>query len=268
MALKAMAKTDFANQYGWWVFWLAVFGLFTPPALAQSVESHYQTRGDSAGGYWMVHTHPDSRNTQINFFNPQHQLLYTQTLTGRYIKFSKRNQRVLDSTLHRLVSGQLLTTQLKTHNLPEDRLVRRQSNQEAALSVEAETLTDAGKQPRVNLSLSTKGRLAIDLINPQQVPVLILLQQQDQKYIYREQTQQPRFSRLINVVQIPDEWFYLIIREPLQEHKYQVMAPTAWTPYRLELVRTVKRRSVRSAVPLRPTHCSLKTMAGQHNGLF
>jgi hypothetical protein len=198
-------------------------------------------------------------------------LLYKQTLPGRYIRFTKRNHRVLDSTLHRLVRGQLLTAQLKTDDLPEDPLVRKRSNQETAITNDAEPPMDTNRQLIVNLSLSSKGQLTIEATNPQQVPIHILLQQEDRLYIHKEQFNQPCYSRLMNIVRIPDEWFYVIIKEPLQELTYRITAPTALTPYRLELIQTRKRHKVRSAASLKPSNPprpTPKAMANHSIGLF
>ena len=70
MATMTISNTDSAAKYYRWVLWLVGLGLFNQSAPAQSLGNHYQARSDSAGGYWMVHTQPDSRSTDIHFFGP------------------------------------------------------------------------------------------------------------------------------------------------------------------------------------------------------
>ncbi len=250
-----MMKTTFNTnttyrRFRWvWSGW--VLGLLNQSAFAQRLEGHYQTRSDSAGGYWLVHTQPASRSTAIRFFSPQHQLLYGQTLAGRYLKLTKHNQRVLDSTLHRLVSGQLLTAQLKTDELPEDPALRHRLRQEASMGSEEGPQLGTMESLLVSPSLTRAGQLMIEATNPGRVPLGIYLQQEDGLHLYQERSCQPRYHRLLNVARIPDEWFYLTIDQPQQTLTYRVMAPTANTPYRLVLIRTVSRGQS-SAAPSRP----------------
>ena len=220
-----------------WVLSGWVLGLLNQSAFTQPLESHYQTRSDSAGGYWLVHTRPASRSTAVRFFSPQHQLLYQQTLAGRYLKLTKRNQRVLDSTLHCLVRGQLLTTQLRTHELREDPIARHLPRRKLTISEDAEPSTAANEQLVVNTWVMSSGQLKVMATNPAQLPV----------------------------------GFYLVIDLPHQSLTYRITAPAAGTPYRQALIRTVNRNSTRSAVLVKlPSDLSLplKATAASKKSLF
>src|SRR5437870_2600633 len=96
---------------------LLAFLLFDQLPLFAQGEDYYSAKVQASGAYWRVKTNAQARHTTIQFFNAKQELIYQETLAGQYIKLSERNARLLDSTLHRLVTNRLLGDQIKTYSL-------------------------------------------------------------------------------------------------------------------------------------------------------
>jgi hypothetical protein len=102
--------------------WLASFvPAAAQPAAAQAVAAQAATAQPVAyvsspqayveadKGYWQVHTDPNSRNTVVQFFDGANNLLYQESMARKYIKLTKRNVRLFDELLAKLMARELLS---------------------------------------------------------------------------------------------------------------------------------------------------------------
>ncbi|WP_373515123.1 hypothetical protein [Persicitalea sp.] len=77
-----------------------------------------QAETDSTRGYWELRTLVDTRMTVIQFFDPNRQLLYQESLPEKWVKPTPHNRRQFDRLLHELMAQRLVTRRIKTERLP------------------------------------------------------------------------------------------------------------------------------------------------------
>ncbi len=106
--------------------WLLLLTLaltsLSQPGLAQKTEHPIlrttQAETDSTQGYWELKTLVDTRMTVIQFFAPNRQLIYQESLPEKWVKPTPHNRRQFDRLLQELMAQRLVTTRIKTQMLP------------------------------------------------------------------------------------------------------------------------------------------------------
>lgn len=222
------------------VWRLLVFGLLIirSSAFAQS-DTHYAYPADSSNGYWRLHTDYASRSTVIRFFDANRQLIYQETLRGRYVKLKKRNTRLFDLTLHRLINNQLLSSQVKSHELlaGNDRMPISAFIRPTALPDEPAPATDVTRTFAANPTVTSAGKLKVVFINPAQDRILISLIDDAHRGVYKELSTLPSYKRLVDITQLPEGTFTFAIEAPQRKYKYRLTIGPDKGPYYLRLVR-------------------------------
>ncbi|SFE70325.1 hypothetical protein [Spirosoma endophyticum] len=84
--------------------WLAAFILLLH-AQAGQAQIDNRAQPDSTRGYWRLNTQAATRNTLIQFFGPNHQLLYVENLPEKWVKLSRKNQKQFDQLLAQLLAN-------------------------------------------------------------------------------------------------------------------------------------------------------------------
>ena len=136
--------------------WLASF----VPTTAQRAAGQSYVESDK--GYWQVHTDPNSRNTVVQFFDGSNQLLYQESMARKYVKLSKRNVRLFDDLLAKLMARELLSEKVKAYDIVADSRTDYRSASEpewAAPSVNVKTAMS-------NVYVVQKGKMKVILKNP------------------------------------------------------------------------------------------------------
>ncbi len=105
-----------------WLLLALGFGSLHQPGFAQnkdhSILQSTRAETDSSHGYWRLKTLVKTRTTVVQFFAPNEQLIYQESLPEKWVKPTRRNRRQFDRLLKDLLAHQLVTTRIKTKTLP------------------------------------------------------------------------------------------------------------------------------------------------------
>lgn len=181
------------------VLWLV--GIFyTSNAIAQ--QNYYQP---SQKGYYHISTQPDTRNTIVRFYNQNDELVYAETIQGKYIKMTKRNVRLLNRTLERLSASGLVASEVKAtdlqadtrpelHSLPTQRL-------RDELKVKQAESRAANSQINIAIySLVRPGKFKLLFENPQKKKIKILLKDERDFTLYEYNSFTAKYNRDFDLV--------------------------------------------------------------------
>jgi hypothetical protein len=163
---------------------LAIALLFT--SLLATAQPDYRSEKEPGKGYWKIQTDYDTRSTVIRFFNARNEPIYQETLLGKYVKLTKRNIRLFDETLDRVVNSQLLASQVKSHDLMASSDVRFASTVKnyAPEETSSEMKPEESKTFMVHTLVNPIGKLRVNFVNPNQKLVGIELTDESARTIY------------------------------------------------------------------------------------
>ncbi|MGV3557078.1 hypothetical protein [Larkinella arboricola] len=214
-------------------------------SLAASAQSDYYARTDSTKAYWKLQTDAASQKTLIRFFNHRHEPVYQETLSGRYVKLTPRNIRLFDQMLQRLVTNQLVSAQVKSHELvaSSTNVPRQAVSTYWERPVSTSFILDYPEKPaglsplRSDVALSNIGRLKIHTLNIREEPILVTLQDDQGRYVYKEKTSLLNFNRTLNLTQLPEGRFRLEVDGSQKDHTYQLIIQDNPRSYQLRAIR-------------------------------
>ncbi|CAG5000126.1 hypothetical protein DYBT9275_02396 [Dyadobacter sp. CECT 9275] len=180
---------------------LCVLSLFCSTNAVVLGQSYYSGE-ESEKGYWKVYTDYKSRNTIVQFFDANSQLLYSETLPEKYIKLTKRNIRRFDSLLSRLMERDLLSTTIKSYQLLAD------SRTSFPRTTETETNTTPEQQAYIQTSNSNvyvlrSGNLRIILKNDQHRYLNVSILDEQFQTLYQEHVNDGGYGRWFDMSRLP-----------------------------------------------------------------
>ncbi|MGA0555202.1 hypothetical protein ACO2Q8_01015 [Larkinella sp. VNQ87] len=208
-------------------------------------QSDYYGHTDSAKPYWKLQTDAATQKTQIRFYNRQHEPIYQETLSGRYVKLTNRNIRVFDEMLQRLLSNQLLAPQLRSHELSVDRSGGAYQAVSTPPSDPVTTLYVLDSPPegqdlsplRSDVSINNTGRLKIFINNVYQELILVTILNDQGRYVYKEKNAQLHYNRTLNLTQLPEGRFRLEVDGAQKSYRYRLMIQENPRSYVLKPIR-------------------------------
>lgn len=217
--------------------WLASFvSADAQSADAQSADVHYagaQAYVESDKGYWQVHTDPNSRNTVVQFFDGDNNLLYQESMARKYVKLTKRNVRLFDNLLAKLMARELLSEKVKAYDIVAD------SRTDYRGSSEPEWLSP-GAAPSVNLKTAMsnvyvvqKGKMKVILKNPAQENYDIRIVDSELRTIYHEQVKDMAYGRWFDMSKLGQGSYSVHISSPRKKLNYKLIIDD-YLGYRLE----------------------------------
>ncbi|RCR67795.1 hypothetical protein [Larkinella punicea] len=165
----------------------------------------YHSGPDVDKGYWKIQTDYGTRNTVIRFFNARNEPVYQETLRGQYVKLTKRNIRLFDEMLDRVVNNHLLASQVRSSEL----LASNDVGYSKVSAVYAYEETPPSVVPEfnskflVNPLVNSYGKLRINYANPDRKQVIIELTDESTNVIhYRELNRQAGYNRYFDVTHL------------------------------------------------------------------
>ncbi|MGG7665346.1 hypothetical protein [Dyadobacter sp. BHUBP1] len=203
--------------------WLASF----VPAAGQFAARQPYVESDK--GYWQVHTDPNSRNTIVQFFDGSNQLLYQESMARKYVKLSRRNVRLFDDLLAKLMARELLSEKVKAYNIVADSRTDYRGASEpewAAPSVNMKTAMS-------NVYVVQNGKMKVILKNPAQESYDIRIVDNELRTIYREQVKDPSYGRWFDVSKLAAGTYSVYIASPRKKLNYKLVVDD-FLGYRLE----------------------------------
>jgi hypothetical protein len=213
--------------------WLASFvSAAAQPAEVVAYAAPSQAYVESDKGYWQVHTDPNSRNTVVQFFDGANNLLYQESMARKYVKLTKRNVRLFDELLAKLMARELLSEKVKSYDIVADSRTDYRSVSEpewAAPSVNMKTAMS-------NVYVVQKGKMKVILKNPAQENYDIRIIDSDLRTIYHEQIKDPTYGRWFDVSKLVAGTYNVYIASPRKKLNYKLVIDD-FLGYRLEDIR-------------------------------
>jgi hypothetical protein len=134
----------------------------------------YRSESDAEKGYWKIQTDYGTRNTVIRFFNARHETMYQETLRGQYVKLTKRNIRLFDEMLDRVVNNHLLAWQVRSSELlVSNESVLSKTSQVYAYEETPSVVPEFNAKFLVNPMVNSYGKLRINYVNPDRKQAII-----------------------------------------------------------------------------------------------
>ena len=218
--------------------WL-VLGLssLSQPGFAQNKEPllHRSTRSetDSAHGYWQLKTLAKTRTTLVQFFAPNQELIYQESLPEKWVKPTRRNRRQFDRLLKELLANQLVTTRIKTETLPtllpEPRLPLRKLGADMGQKASGEETPYV-----VDAFVNKFGRLKLAIDSPLRLRYRIELTDERGRTYYEEYNNNPSYRRWLDISGLGTGQYSLVVHIDKQEVRYELNNGRATRLYQLE----------------------------------
>ncbi|RYZ49804.1 MAG: hypothetical protein EOP49_15385 [Sphingobacteriales bacterium] len=213
-------------------------------SLTAAAQSDYYARTDSTKGYWKIQTDFTTQKTMIRFFNHWHEPVYEESLSNRYVKLSNRNIRLFDSMLERLLTNQLLSAEVKSHELvatstsvPSHVVSVPRSTPVSTSYILASPKETLDVNPlRADVSISNIGKLKIHVANLRQEPMLVMLLDDQGRSVFKEKTAVPAYNRTLNLTQLPEGKFRFEVGGMQKHYQYQLIIQTNPQSYQLRAI--------------------------------
>lgn len=208
-------------------------------------QSDYFAKTDSSKPYWKIQTDFASQKTLVRFFNNKHEPIYQETLAGRYVKLTNRNIRLFDSMLERLVTNQLLSAEVRSHELVPSSPGTSEQVVATSMSTPVTTvrILDSPKEVeefgpmRSDLSISSTGKLKMHVLNLLEKPVLIKLTDDQGRQVFKEKSTLLNYNRTLNLARLPEGRFRLEVDSPQTDYTYRLLIQDNPRTYQLLLSR-------------------------------
>jgi hypothetical protein len=184
---------------------------------------------ESDKGYWQVHTDPNSRNTVVQFFDGANNLLYQESMARKYIKLTKRNVRLFDALLAKLMARELLSEKVKAYDIVADSRTDYRSVSEPEWSAPSVNM----KTAMSNVYVVQKGKMKVILKNPAQENYDIRIIDSELRTIYHEQIKDPTYGRWFDMSKLGQGTYSVHISSPRKKLNYKLIVDD-FLGYRLE----------------------------------
>jgi hypothetical protein len=209
--------------------------LFAPALwLAALLPVSAQSYVEPEKGYWQVHTDPNSRNTVVQFFDSGNHLLYQESMARKYIKLSKRNVRLFDDLLAKLMARELLSEKVKAYDLVAD------SRTDFPGISAPESMTPASdvnlKTAMSNVYVVQSGKMKVILKNPTFERYDIRIVDNQLRTVYYEKTSGSSYGRWFDMSKLAQGTYSIHISSPRKRLNYKLVIDD-YDGYRLADVR-------------------------------
>ena len=210
--------------------WLASFAPTTAQVAADAQFTAAQSYVEPDKGYWQVHTDPNSRNTVVQFFDNGNHLLYQESMARKYVKLSKRNVRLFDDLLAKLMARELLSEKVKAYDIVADSRTDYRGTSEpewaGAPSVNMKTAMS-------NVYVVQNGKMKVILKNPALDNYDIRIIDSELRTIYHEQIKDPTYGRWFDMSKLGQGTYSVHITGPRKKLNYKLVIDD-YLGYRLE----------------------------------
>jgi len=185
---------------------------------ARTLSSYYDHEKERKAS-WYVSTDPTTLQTSILFMDKDQRVIYEEKLPGQFVELTSYNRRVLDQTLARLTSRQLVTDKLKTKDFPS----LQQSTFEdlnTSLPVETATTEPTGLMSRV--FITPKKSLYVWAKNPAPQRTTLHIKAGSGRTLRVHTAKGEQFTNLIPLTSLPEGNYSIRLYGKTWEQKYQL----------------------------------------------
>ncbi|WP_460674077.1 hypothetical protein [Larkinella ripae] len=188
-----------------------------------TAQPHYRSVHEPGKSYWKIQTDYATRNTVIRFYNAQNEAIYQETLLGKYVKLNRRNIRLFDEMLSRVVNSQLLASQVKSYDLMASNVAGFVHYKAVNHLEEESTLVSISENRSfvANTLVNEAGKLRVNFSNPNQKKVLIELTDETARTVYyNESSHLAGYNRYFNITHLLSGKYRLQVNSPEQKLAY------------------------------------------------
>jgi hypothetical protein len=205
---------------------------FAEVTQAQSAPNGYLALNpDSSGSYWRVLTDVKSRNTEVQFFGNENELLYKEDVPEKWIKQNKRTQRRLKKLLSDISANKLVIARLKTEPLPSD-----PASAKAPHSLQSPEANTSKTSYRISVSVNAEGKVRVAVNNPESLRYKIEIADHRNNIVYHEFTSHDQYRRHIDISPILADWAQVILYIDQKRFVYQVEREKMKSAYKVNQV--------------------------------
>jgi hypothetical protein len=151
-------------------------------------------------GFWRTYTDPALRNTTVRFFNKDRQLLYEETLNGRYIDLNRKNVSVLNNLLAKLTTNQLVSENVHASDLSPESTYYKAKPLKLSQSVNINRPEGFDVQSVV---LPDMARVLVQVVNPDGYRVHVYLDNEHDETINYNSVVKPVFGQSFKLNELP-----------------------------------------------------------------
>ncbi|GAB4038381.1 hypothetical protein [Spirosoma jeollabukense] len=209
--------------------WLAVFMLLLHTHTVQA-QIDQTIQPDSTRGYWRLNTQAATRSTLVQFFGPNHQLLYVENLPEKWVKLSRKNQKQFDQLLAQLLANQLVMSRIKTETLPPTPELPAPTH----VSVNAsspQNLPSTVASYRVHAYVNPAGKLYLIVDNPDHLRYKIWVADQKDRTLYEEFTNHDQYRRRLDLSALPTDSYQVTVQIDNKPFTYKIRRQEASFAY-------------------------------------
>ena len=188
-----------------------------------------QAETDSTQGYWQLKTLVDTRMTVIQFFAPNRQLIYQESLPEKWVKPTARNRRQFDRLLKELLAQRLVSARIKTQTLPTLLPEPRLSLPEPGTDHKQDAPGDEAPYV-VSAYVNQAGVLRLLVDSPLRQRYKIELTDERGNLHYQEFNNLPHYRRRFDVSALGSGSYSLLIRINGEDIRYQLKNGRFATP--------------------------------------
>lgn len=201
--------------------------------LASYLPADAQTYAEPDKGYWQVHTDPNTRNTVVQFYDGRHQLLYQESMSRKYIKLTRRNIRLFDDLLSKLMARELLSAKVKTYDLVADSRAGLGSIARPEMETPVTTSGASVKTAMSNIYVVKQGKMKVILKNPSQELYDIRIIDPELRTIYHESVNELSYGRWFDMSKLAQGTYSIHISSPRKKLNYKLIVDD-YLGYRLD----------------------------------
>ncbi len=204
--------------------------------LVGSAQPDYHSGSDVTKGYWKIQTDYNTRSTVIRFFNARQEPVYQETLRGQYVKLTKRNIRLFDEMLDRVVNNQLLASQVRSSDLlASNDAGLSKTSRVYAYEETSSVVPEFNAKFLVNPLVNSYGKLRINFANPDRKQVIIELTDESTNLIhYRELNRQAGYNRYFDVTHLLSGKYRLQVKGAGETKNYWLTIDKPYHRYELK----------------------------------
>jgi hypothetical protein len=186
------------------------------------VAQSYYSPEKSDHGYWQVHTDYKTKNTIVRFFDADHQPMYQETMSRKYIKLTKRNVRKFDELLSKLMSKNMLKSGIEAHDIVADSRIGFHDTYKAEPPAEFKTIVSDPKMAAHNVYVTGQGKIKLILKNPLEEFYQVTIDDDQMRTIYTEQIKASSYGRWFDVSKLPEGTYSINIYNAHKKLNYKL----------------------------------------------
>jgi len=210
-----------------WLLLVLGLGSLQQPSFAQNKDHpiHRSTRAetDSSHGYWRLKTLVKTRTTVVQFFAPNEQLIYQESLPEKWVKPTRRNRRQFDQLLKDLLANELVTTRIKTETLPTFVPERNLPVPRLKLTADEKQYDSPTEMPyTVHALVNQQGRLRLLVDSPLRQRYKIELADERGNLRYQEYNNIAQYRRWLDISALGMGLHILTVRIDGREIQYEL----------------------------------------------